>query len=171
MTTPDTDRAGILRQIFDRIGSVETPMMGGDNLAVTLCSCFENPDQDACDETGWTEDAIKGHDEVLAAIRAHFQPLADLIEQDGRTIEALREEVDELTTASPYCSICGSCGDINCGCTRKCIYAHSHPDVERDLAKAEAEREALRAEIARQREVIETWHRLDQERANDSAKS
>ncbi len=46
--------------------------MEGDNLAVLLCSYFDNPDQPNDDETGWTPDAISGCEEVLAAIRAHY---------------------------------------------------------------------------------------------------
>lgn len=55
------------------LGSITTPRMNGDNLAIILCSYFDNPDQ-LDDENGWTADAIAGCDEVLAAIRLHYEP-------------------------------------------------------------------------------------------------
>jgi hypothetical protein len=68
---------GVLRErverALERIGSIETPMMGGDNLAVTLCSHFDNPDQPNDDETGWSEDATTGCDEVIKAITEHVR--------------------------------------------------------------------------------------------------
>lgn len=56
-----------------RLGGIRTDRMNGDNLAIILCSYFDNPDQQADDETGWTPDGIAGCDEVLAAIRAHYE--------------------------------------------------------------------------------------------------
>ena len=49
-------------------------MMEDDNLATILCSYFDNPDQEQNDETGWSEDAERGCDEVTQAIRDHFRP-------------------------------------------------------------------------------------------------
>ena len=63
------------KAIIASLAGIETPQMKGDNLAVTLCSCFENPNQEQ-GEDGWTPDAIKGYDEVMAAIREHLAPLA-----------------------------------------------------------------------------------------------
>ena len=61
--------------VIDCLAGIEVPQMEGDNLAVTLCSYFENPDQEE-DEQGWTPDSIKGYEEVMAAIRDHLAPLA-----------------------------------------------------------------------------------------------
>lgn len=60
------------KRIDARLGGIRTPRMNGDNLAILLCSYFDNPDQPDDDETGWTADAIAGCEEVLAAIRAHY---------------------------------------------------------------------------------------------------
>lgn len=77
------------RRLFERLGGVSSPKMEGDNLAILLCGYFDNPDQEDDDENGWTLDAVTGCDEVLDAIRAHFQPLADAIAD-------LRARNDEL---------------------------------------------------------------------------
>ncbi len=71
MTTPDTDT---LAGLHETLGGVTVPnIMHGDNLAITLCTAYDNPDQDA-DETGWTPDALAGQEAVLGAIRDHYDP-------------------------------------------------------------------------------------------------
>ena len=93
--TPTTDLqkllAGDTRRIFERLGGVETPMMEGDNLSVLLASYFEDPDDETDDETGWGETALKGMEEVLEAIRAHFQPLAARVLELEAENKRLRE--------------------------------------------------------------------------------
>jgi hypothetical protein len=72
MTAPDTDT---LAGLHETLGGVTVPnIMHGDNLAITLCTAYDNPDQDADEETGWTPDAIAGQEAVLAAIRDHYDP-------------------------------------------------------------------------------------------------
>lgn len=65
-----------MRKAIDRagksLGGIETQMMQGDNISIVLCSHFDNPDQENDDESGWTLDAIKGCEQVLGAIRAHY---------------------------------------------------------------------------------------------------
>lgn len=78
-----------------KLGSIETPMMRGDNLAVTLCSNFDNPDQDE-DEHGWTPDAIKGCDEVLDAIHAHY---ATAMTAPPITNEQIEAEIVQIVAA------------------------------------------------------------------------
>lgn len=63
------------KRIDASLGGITTPRMNGDNLAVLLCSYFDNPDQPNEDETGWTADAMAGCEEVLAAIRLHYETL------------------------------------------------------------------------------------------------
>lgn len=58
-----------------RLGGIRTERMDGDNLAILLCGYFDNPDQENDDETGWTPDAVSGCDEVLAAIRKHYEAI------------------------------------------------------------------------------------------------
>lgn len=61
-----------LKRAGERLGGVSIERMGGDNLAVTLCSHFDNPDQEQDDDSGWTADAVAGCDETLSAIHAHY---------------------------------------------------------------------------------------------------
>jgi len=63
------------KRIDASLGGIKTPRMGGDNLAIVLCGYFDNPDQPNDDDAGWTADAIAGCEEVLAAIRAHYDQL------------------------------------------------------------------------------------------------
>ncbi|AEI70938.1 hypothetical protein [EBPR podovirus 2] len=67
----DTDT---LAGLHVTLGGITVPdIMHGDNLAITLCTAYDNPDQDP-DETGWTPDAIAGQEAVLVAIRDHYDP-------------------------------------------------------------------------------------------------
>jgi hypothetical protein len=65
----DPDR---MKRVGKSLGGVSTPRMDGDNLAIILCSHFDNADQ-AEGENGWTPDAEAGCEEVLAAIRDHYE--------------------------------------------------------------------------------------------------
>lgn len=60
-----------LERAGDRLGGVSIERMEGDNLAITLCSHFDDPDQET-GESGWTEAGAEGCDETLNAIRAHY---------------------------------------------------------------------------------------------------
>lgn len=60
------------RDLRDTLGGVSIDRMNGDNLAITLCTYFEDADEDVDDETGWTPSAVAGCDEALAAIHAHY---------------------------------------------------------------------------------------------------
>jgi hypothetical protein len=95
--TPTTDLKKLLdadtRRLFERLGGVETPMMEGDNLSVLLASYFEDPDDETDDETGWGETALKGMEEVLEAIGAHFKPLAARVIELEAENKRLRKEI------------------------------------------------------------------------------
>lgn len=72
-------RAGIGRDIkkaCDTVMGIETPMMRGDNLAVTLCSYFEDIEGEP-DDNGWHPKAIEGHDQVKRGIEQHFLKAID----------------------------------------------------------------------------------------------
>lgn len=56
----------------ERLGGISTPMMSGDNLAILLCTFFDNPDQENDEESSWTSDAISGMYEVLDAVHKHY---------------------------------------------------------------------------------------------------
>ncbi len=62
----------LVGRLRERLGSIQTECMNGDNLAVTLCTSFENYEQETSDETGWTPDAEAGCTQVLDAIHAHY---------------------------------------------------------------------------------------------------
>lgn len=78
-------RAEIWRA-FDKacetIMGIKTPAMKGDNLAVTLCSYFEDCEGEA-DDNGWHPKAIEGHDQVENAICAHFREAIDAAREVG----------------------------------------------------------------------------------------
>lgn len=61
-----------LRRAHQRLPNLETPCMGGDNLAICLCSFFDDGDKETEDDTGWSEAARTGYQEVIEAIRAHY---------------------------------------------------------------------------------------------------
>jgi hypothetical protein len=63
-----------LQELGRSVGGITTDAMGGDNLAVILCSHFADfSDQEPDDEFGWPPDAVEKCNEVLAAIRAHYE--------------------------------------------------------------------------------------------------
>ena len=62
------------KKLGHSLGGIHTPRMIEDNLAILLCSYFADwSDQEPDGETGWPPDAIERCDEVLAAIRAHYE--------------------------------------------------------------------------------------------------
>lgn len=67
-----------------------------DNLAIALCTYFENPDQDSDDETCWTPDAIKGTDLMLDAIHAHYHPYIVELRND---VDNVKQELTKLREA------------------------------------------------------------------------
>ena len=80
------------KRLRNTLGGVSVPEhMHGDNLAILLCSSFEDPDGEQ-DENGWTEAATDGCDKTLDAIHAHY---ADRIE----ALEAALLAADELARA------------------------------------------------------------------------
>lgn len=56
----------------ERLPNIETPLMGGDNLAICLCSFFDDGDKETEDDTGWSQRARDGYEEVIKAIRDHY---------------------------------------------------------------------------------------------------
>ena len=47
---------------------------------------------------------------------------ADRIEAQAAEIERLKVELSVETEPSPYCPICGSCGDEGCCGSKRCLY-------------------------------------------------
>ncbi|MFT8439877.1 hypothetical protein [Acetobacter fabarum] len=66
-----------LDKACDTVMWIETPAMEGDNLAVTLCSHFEDCEGEA-DDNGWHPKAVEGCDQVKSAIAQHFRSAIDV---------------------------------------------------------------------------------------------
>ena len=60
---------------------------------------------------------------------------ADRIEAQAAEIERLKNKLSVETEPSPYCPICGSCGDEGCCGSKRCLY----PDTGIEALKAEIE--------------------------------
>lgn len=76
--TPTEDarsRVKVLEEALERakhkLGHVSADCMNGDNLAITLCTHFDDGEGDE-DEHGWTEAASAGCDATLEAIHAMY---------------------------------------------------------------------------------------------------
>lgn len=108
---PMTDQpAGeAMEKLHYSLGGISTPRMEGDNLAILLCSHFDNPEQEENDETHWTPDAEAGCEEVLAAIRSHYAIASapaqagkvsrdDVIEECARVADTEYNEQARLAT-------------------------------------------------------------------------
>lgn len=66
----------------ETVMSLETPLMEGDNLAVTLCSHFEDCEGES-DDNGWHPKAIEGYEQVKSAIGQHFRDAIDAAREAG----------------------------------------------------------------------------------------
>lgn len=143
MTTKDERERALedARRLRTKLGFVSVPLMRGDNLAVTLCTEFDNPDQEADGDTGWTPDAIEGCDTTLDAIHALYAPtIAAFIAEAKRA-----EELEALVKAGRH-----GFNDINPhGKTILDFMNHWLDDEKHRRAKAEAKVTALEEENER----------------------
>ena len=76
------DMRSRLAKAHEKLGGVQAPAMNGDNLAVSLCSYFDEgddwPEGDGPDDCGWSPSAINGYEQTIDAIRQHYtRALAD----------------------------------------------------------------------------------------------
>jgi hypothetical protein len=76
------DVAGGLRDANKRIGAVSTPIMQGDNLAILLCSWFDDHENEE-GELGWTAAANYGCEEVLNGVRDHYETAIIALKKGG----------------------------------------------------------------------------------------
>jgi hypothetical protein len=58
----------------------------------------------------------------------------ETIEQQAARIAELQQALVDMEPI-PYCEVCGSCGEVGCGCTHKCKFAFDHPDVEAKITE------------------------------------
>jgi hypothetical protein len=71
-----TEAVRQLDRAIERIMGIETVPMGGDNLAILLCSHFDDPDDGSeLDDTGWSQSATDAYDEVKQEIAGLFVPV------------------------------------------------------------------------------------------------
>ena len=56
----------------ESVMGIETPCMEGDNLAVTICTHFEDSEGEPCDN-GWHEGATNAYEEIKTAVIRHFR--------------------------------------------------------------------------------------------------
>jgi len=60
-----------IQRANDRLPGIEVPAMKGDNLAVILCSAFDDGGEE--DDSGWSDAASEGYKQTIAAIREHYE--------------------------------------------------------------------------------------------------
>lgn len=70
---------------------------------------------------------------------------ADLIESQAAEIERLKVQLSVESEPSPYCPICGSCGDEGCCGSKQCLYPAAEWQAGYE-AGVEAAAKALKAD-------------------------
>lgn len=60
-----------IRRANNTVGSISTPLMRGDNLAIVLCGQFDDGGPNEGD-TGWSRAATAGYLQAVSAIREHY---------------------------------------------------------------------------------------------------
>ncbi len=68
-----------LAKAIDRVMNISTPVMCGDNLAIVICSHFDDG-EDGDDDCGWSPSAVKAYEQIKAAFEAHFKPAAEALQ-------------------------------------------------------------------------------------------
>jgi len=102
-----------LDTLHERLGGITVPEhMHGDNLAILLCSFFEDGEGEENDN-GWTDAAIAGQDAVLGAIRAHYDPTLRALaaERDALRDRAERAEAQLATAREGFKDVLGMLDD------------------------------------------------------------
>ncbi len=133
MTTVEVTQADVTRELdraIDRIMSIEIEAMGGDNLAVSLCSYFDRDDDSEPDDNGWSQSATDAYDEIKKEIAGLFVPVREKLTAFARhriaatppdalqtVVEALREARRIIADIDEYMKRPG-CGDWGeeCAC-------------------------------------------------------
>lgn len=96
MTTKD------LQKLRDHLGGIECAVMNGDNLAVTLCTHFDDGEESE-DETNWSPAAIAGCNQVLDLIHAFYA--AEIAKIRAEAEKDMREKCIQAALS------CGNFGD------------------------------------------------------------
>ena len=82
----------LVKRLRHTLGSVSVDEhMHGDNLAILLCSFYEDAEGEI-DDNGWTEVAVTGCERTLDAIHAHYADRIEALEAALAQIDALDPE-------------------------------------------------------------------------------
>lgn len=105
-----------LDRAIERIMGVEIEQMGGDNLAVLLCSHFDDPDDgsEECDN-GWSQTATDAYEEIKQEITGLFVPVREALSTLTTENAALAARVDALENHADMLAqlLTRACGDIS----------------------------------------------------------
>lgn len=82
----------LVKRLNETLGGIETPAMDGDNLAITLCSHFDDG-EDHDNDHGWSNAAHDGYMEIIEAIRKHYAPAAARIEALEAALKPFADEM------------------------------------------------------------------------------
>jgi len=91
-----------------------------DNLIAQDADMIEICPDDLAQRLFIEADNFKVDREV--GMRAMLYRAADCIEAQAAEIERLKVQLSVETEPSPYCPICGSCGDEGCCGSKRCLY-------------------------------------------------
>jgi uncharacterized small protein (DUF1192 family) len=100
---------------------------------------------------------------------------ADRIEAQAAEIERLKNKLSVETEPSPYCPICGSCGDEGCCGSKRCMYpaaewqAGYEAGIEAQAAEIEQWRECALYDATMEGPVFKGWDRSALERCRRAA--
>ena len=83
-----------LDRAIERIMGIEIEAMNGDNLAVVLCSHFDQDDGSEPDDCGWSQSAVNAYEEIKQEIAGKFVPVREAI------IAVVREAMDARAALS-----------------------------------------------------------------------
>lgn len=153
-----TETDDIVARLRKRLGGVQIDAMQGDNLAITLCSSFDDPDEEVDDETCWGASAISGCTATLDAIHEHYAGAIARLEERCAAltgqVEAGAAEIERLTQITKINAV---------GLPYSIGFAEGYESGAQDLHKlqrraeaAERENAALKEEVGRLREVLKT---------------
>ena len=79
----------LVKRLRHTLGSVSVDEhMHGDNLAILLCSFYEDAEGEI-DDNGWTEVAVTGCERTLEAIHAHYADHITALEAQLAAADAL----------------------------------------------------------------------------------
>lgn len=169
-----TETDDIVARLRAKLGGVQIDAMQGDNLAIILCTAFDDPDEDVGDETCWGASAISGSTATLDAIHAHYASHITRLEERCAAykgqVEAGAAEIErlnkDLRTVQNAAKTIASCQGTELEHLRQ-NFAFDHKlraEVEglRDANSlltdqalaAEARADTLQAEVERLREAL-----------------